>query len=184
MSSDDTINKPVTEYQLGVPVTDGKRRQGHHCCGGCCDMRRAVIVVNLVNLALVIFGLFGTLSYRNVASNPSAYYDDDKSISAFDNYKVLPLNRIIAMAVIRIVASALGVFGGFNFNVYTTGMAAAVYCVDTLMALLFSYGPFSIYFLAYNALFAYPHFFFIKELRAGIMTKENYPNEKHSCCCV
>jgi hypothetical protein len=25
-------------------------KQGHKCCGGCCDMRRAVIIVNIIAL--------------------------------------------------------------------------------------------------------------------------------------
>lgn len=35
-----------------------------------------------------------------------------------------------------------------------------------------------------SAFFAYPNIVFYQELSEGIMTKENYPNEVHSCCCV
>ena len=34
------------------------------------------------------------------------------------------------------------------------------------------------------ALFVYPSFCFVKEVRSGIMTKETYPREEHSCCCT
>jgi hypothetical protein len=38
--------------------------------------------------------------------------------------------------------------------------------------------------LVLAALFAYPHFFFIKEVRSGIMSEANYVNVNQSCCCV
>jgi hypothetical protein len=35
-----------------------------------------------------------------------------------------------------------------------------------------------------SALFVYPHVVFYLEMKKGIMTEENYPNEKHCCGCV
>ena len=35
-----------------------------------------------------------------------------------------------------------------------------------------------------TALFVYPSFCFIHEVRSGIMSKETYPREEHSCCCM
>ena len=35
-----------------------------------------------------------------------------------------------------------------------------------------------------TALFVYPSFCFIQEVRSGIMSKETYPREEHSCCCM
>lgn len=72
MSDNVTENQvTTTEYTLNDSVndvsTDGLLRQdgaggsyhtgpklGHMCCGGCCDMRRAVIIVNIVNASLVL----------------------------------------------------------------------------------------------------------------------------------
>ena len=58
MSSTET---PGTEYELAPPIVSQENRaggvarvkQGHKCCGGCCDMRRAVIIVNIVNICLM-----------------------------------------------------------------------------------------------------------------------------------
>lgn len=36
----------------------------------------------------------------------------------------------------------------------------------------------------FTALFVYPSFCFVREVRNGIMTKETYPREEHSCCCT
>ncbi len=38
--------------------------------------------------------------------------------------------------------------------------------------------------LIITALFMYPHIGFIIEVRRGIMTRETYSREEHSCCCV
>ena len=38
--------------------------------------------------------------------------------------------------------------------------------------------------LAIIALFAYPHIMFIVEVRKGILTRETYPREEYSCCCI
>ena len=57
---------------------------------------------------------------------------------------------------------------------------AANHAFDCLMALP-ALNPFG---LIIPGLFLYPHVFHIKEIRAGIMSEENYENEKQSCCCV
>jgi membrane protein YdbS with pleckstrin-like domain len=33
-------------------------------------------------------------------------------------------------------------------------------------------------------LFIYPHVMFVREVRSGTMTKDNYDKEEQSCCCV
>ena len=67
-----------------------------------------------------------------------------------------------------------------RYNVWMVGFAAAVYYADFVMALVALNIPRSVYM----AFFLYPHFFLIQEIRSGIMSPENYPNEEQSCCCV
>lgn len=38
--------------------------------------------------------------------------------------------------------------------------------------------------LAIIALFAYPQVMFIVEVQKGILTRETYPREEYSCCCI
>lgn len=78
------------------------------------------------------------------------------------------------------MASGIGIAGGYYYNIYMTGIAAAAYCFDVLLSLI----QFNLGGVLYGAFFAYPHFFLIKEIRAGTMSKENYANEEMSCCCV
>ena len=183
-----TPEKTETEYQLGVPVEgtpvdDANKlpKQGHKCCGGCCDVRRAVMIVNIVNATLLLFGMFGVLATNKLSGQAEDLYDDDEMLETLAEFSnSFPLGAFIAIQVVKILCSVAGIIGALKFNIYLTGVAAAAYCIDVLMALI----EFSVGGIVYAALFAYPHFYFIKEVRAGIMSKENYHNEEMSCCCV
>ena len=53
-------NPPIKDGACGTEVDGGggallspSKRQGHLCCGGCCDMRRATMIVNYVNIGKI-----------------------------------------------------------------------------------------------------------------------------------
>lgn len=55
--------KTEIDYQLAQ--SDHRHngdKQGHKCCGGCCDVRRAVIIVDIVYIYLAIYELFTAFS--------------------------------------------------------------------------------------------------------------------------
>jgi hypothetical protein len=183
------MSKTETTYQLGeaiegVPVKNDVvapgQKQGHKCCGGCCDVRRAVIIVNIVSVFLLASGLLGVLAARNVVNDSEQVYEDDEVAAAIEEFKQLPIGWFLTIQVIKILCAAAGIFGAIHYNVYLTGAAALSYCADVVFSLIGLHIP----GLILGACFAYPHFFFIKEVRSGIMSKENYPNEEMSCCCV
>ena len=47
----------------------GPRKRGHICCGCCCDTRKAVIVVNIINIC---FAVIGIVSLSVIASDKFA----------------------------------------------------------------------------------------------------------------
>jgi hypothetical protein len=51
---------------------------------------------------------------------------------------------------------------------------AVMFCMEVALHYFF-------FMALLNAFFAYPHYFLIKEIQAGIMTEESYPNEKPLC---
>lgn len=162
----------------GASLLPGQK-QGHKCCGGCCDVRRAVIIVNVINMAVLLMGLFSLLATKALYDN-AGDYDDDEVKEAMELYGNAPLGSIIGILVVQIVISALGAVGAFVYNKWMVGMTAAAYFIGVAMGLI-ALNPGSI---VYNLFFAYPHFFLIKEIHQGSMTKETYPDEKQSCCCV
>ena len=181
-----------TKYQLQTPVVEGEVvdsskvggvKQGHKCCGVCCDTRRAVIIVNLVNIGLTAIALFGiAFAKANVENiqNNADQIDDDELMATLEGFNDLPLGTIIAVAILRIAASACGVAGAYFYNIWLVGISALAYVLEFIFSLI----GLQIDGAVIAALFAYPHYFFIQEVRKGIMSKENYPNEEHSCCCV
>jgi hypothetical protein len=182
-----------TSYNLGVPVvggteTDGNHNsnfsrgpmQGHKCCGGCCDMRRAVIIVNALNLVFVAVGLFRVLAMKKNSANANDMYDvdddDDEVVATMMEFGNIPLAGFIVLTCARLLCSVIGIVGAVQYNIYMVGVGAAGYVIDAVMALVL----FQLIGFFYYVFFAYPHLFFISEVRKGIMSKENYPNEDYS----
>ena len=193
MSSDNATpnNQVTTEYTLataakddadglqvqGQPIRNGFK-QGHKCCGGCCDMRRAVIIVNIINCTFLLLAIMSLAAIKG--ADPDNYTDDEvsKALADVDGESV---GAVIAISVIKLAINALGIYGALQYNIIMVGLSCAVYCIDFFFALL----AVNIFGLLYAGFFAYPHFFYIKEVKAGTMTPENYPiNERQSCCCV
>eukprot|EP00977_Amphora_coffeiformis_P020049 scaffold7808_cov184-Amphora_coffeaeformis.AAC.28 len=177
--------KTETAYALAEPATvDGAmvRKPGHKCCGcdGCCDMRRAVIIVNIIQAGILGMGMLILLATRNLANNAGNIYDDDTTIAAMEDFKDAPLGVGLAIMGVQIVAALCGIAGGMKFNVILTAVAGLSYTITFAMGLV----SLNLAGLVYNGFFLYPHILFVQEIRNGIMTEANYPNEKQSCCCV
>jgi hypothetical protein len=185
--------KTEIAYQVCVPldvedvelVKQGKqRKQGHKCCGGCCDMRRAVIIVNTINIVLIVIGTIMLIIAHNSNVHLEKIYNDDEVKSQVETamaaVQKMPLGALIAFEILQIVVYAAGIVGALRYNIYLVGVSMAGYCFAIAVNLM----TLNIFGLICPAFFAYPHLFFIQEVRKGIMSKENYYNEEMSCCCV
>jgi len=176
----DPIKLSNDDYQLASGTGGDGRKQGHKCCGGCCDMRRAVIIVNIINAIVLTMGLFSVLAARKLSDEVDGQVDDDEVSAALEEFNSLPLGGFLAIQTAKIVLSVIGIFGAAKYSEIGVGLAMAGYVFNAVMSLV----GINLFGFIFAACFAYPHAFFIKEVRAGIMTKENYPNEEFSCCCV
>eukprot|EP00566_Odontella_aurita_P023650 CAMPEP_0113558864 /NCGR_PEP_ID=MMETSP0015_2-20120614/18585_1 /TAXON_ID=2838 /ORGANISM="Odontella" /LENGTH=205 /DNA_ID=CAMNT_0000460451 /DNA_START=76 /DNA_END=694 /DNA_ORIENTATION=+ /assembly_acc=CAM_ASM_000160 len=170
-----STEKTETEYHLGTPKIEGGEttlpdlpKRGHLCCGGCCDVRRASMIVNAVNTGIVLLSIFTTLAARNVAAD----MDDDRA----QDLAEAPIGAWMAVMCIEIVLSGVAAYGARSYNQWLVGVGAVMYSVHCVMSLIIL----NIGAVMYSAFFAYPHFFLISEIRKGIMTPENYPNEEQS----
>ena len=171
--------KEETSYTLAEPVAvGGGGKQGHKCCGGCCDMRRAVIIVNIVHASIIGLAFLGVLASRNL--DYASIYDDDSVASAMSEAQNKPIGMAVSVLLAQIVAALCGIAGGMKFNIPLTAIAATGYIAFFIIGLI-GFNPFA---LLYHGFFLYPHVFFIQEIQKGIMTEANYPIEKQSCCCV
>ncbi|GAX11529.1 hypothetical protein FisN_22Lh221 [Fistulifera solaris] len=172
--------KEEYQYDEGMRVYPHRigMKQGHKFCGGCCDMRRAVIIVNIVNASLLALGFLSILTIAGASSLGATDDDLEEAIVGFDDAGIIV---VLAVTAAKILFSFIGMYGAFRFDIFMVGACFAVYVVESLFAIL----TLNIAGLVYSAFFAYPHYFFVIEVQHGIMTPENYPiNEEHSCCCV
>ena len=180
-----------TTYELGHDSMPKKR--GHKCCGCCCDVRRAVIILNIVNILLLINVFVQELIGRKTAqeniANGTVPFDDDYMIASYQKIADMSVARIVSVNLLRAIISAIGIFGALHYNVYMVGITGIMYSVVAVIAfvnmfLVEKYAFMLVGTILLQGLFAYPHFVFIHEVRKGIMTPATYPEEKQSCCCV
>jgi hypothetical protein len=160
-----------------VHTTSNNVRRGHRCCGCCCDVRRAVIIVNTVNIVICLFALLGISVLSRI---DPATIDDDEARAKIESISDMQIDMGIAEVVIQIICQSIGIYGAVCYNQYLVGVSllcyVAIFIVDLVQLELL--GAIAV------AFFAYPSVFFIKQMRNGIMSESTYSIEKHSCCCV
>jgi hypothetical protein len=157
-----------------------RNKEGHSCCGSCCDMRRAVIIVNATMIVFLILGeFFLGIVYEAVAIAPDNT-DDDEAIANAEAMKSLHIGWILTFHSIQILCYGIGLWGALKFD--RNLVLVALFCY--LASFVANLATLQIVALLLNGLFAYPHYFLQKEIEANIMTPDNYPNEVQSCCCV
>jgi hypothetical protein len=84
-------------------------KQGHKCCGCCCDVRRATIVVNVVSLCLNLFALV-------------TYYNPNSTIYAF--------------TFAHMIWAMMGIDGAVTYNSCLVGASFTIYIFDAAGALV------------------------------------------------
>jgi len=197
----DNIAKGIPHMSLDIDeeavvenATTIREKQGHSCCGGCCDVRRAVIIICIINIVgntIIMLLSATTKSMAHGIANGIATFDDDmfNSQAADQSVQTLDseLNSFMIIEFARIVAAGLAMLGAFTFNKYLVAINVisllvrlSIYIYVRMYASVGSI----IVGLLINGLFLYPHVFLILYIHNGIMTKENYPYERQSCCCV
>jgi hypothetical protein len=184
MKEPHTVHTAYATFDQGDPTRGPRVKQGHNCCGGCCDVRRAVIIVDLISVCSVAFALAMLVFLDAVAGKIDMNEITDDAVRADFEEQLSMLEKYSGITsvilIVEMVFYGMGVYGAISYNQWLVASALVLYSV--LVAYNAAY--FNIPGVIGNALFAYPHWFLIQEIRSGIMTKENYPNEKHSCCCV
>lgn len=143
-------------------------------------MRRATMIVNFINIGFILLGFWYLIAYAAVKRTARAVDDDEMQEMYSEMEELKGVGAIVAVMLVRLMCNSCGVYGAYSFNMYLVGISLAGYCLETVFALI----SFNLGGLFMAIFFAYPHVFLIKEIRAGIMTKENYPVEEQSCCCV
>ena len=165
------------EVDSGAPKDcEPTKHQSHHFLGFLCDMRRAVIAVNIISifLALIEIGLLAAAF---------AMYDQvlaDEGLEDWIGHDVTKaiLGFLLGSAMLSIMLFSMGIHGALKFRSCPV-IAALVYHAGSAFLHAIALNFFSVLI---SGLFIYPHVIFVLEMRNGVMTPETYKNHKHGCC--
>jgi hypothetical protein len=150
-------------------------RRGQSCCGFCCDMRRAVVLLNGFLIVLYSIGLSNTLPWSSSSSSSSSH---DRHQNDNDD-----TGRFLLM-LLKLLCFVLGLWGALSFSTWQLYFPMVVH----LYTIVVSGGIFSDWDwvpIGIGIVFLYPHVVLVQEIQNGILTKETYPFEAQSCCgCV
>lgn len=157
------------------PDTPKPRTWATHCCGCCCDMRTAVITVNLVTIGQLLFSLLFALvvlpkKLGSMSFDDDTLYDDEMKELMKEQYgnlstkynEVLPtfMPILLTIAAIRTIFASAGIYGAVKYSVGPVVVGLAGYVLAFLFHAFHVHPPGAIQ----AAFFAYPHYFFMREL--------------------
>ena len=155
---------------------DAPKRKAHVCCGCCCDTRKAVFAVNIVSLCL--YGL-GLTSVIGLAAAKNQGYDDDAVNQALNSVDGAQIGLSLGFMVVGMICNAVAIYGARNFQHYCVLVGGLWFVFEAVRSLVYLDAAGAIM----SAFFTYPHAVFYSEIKKGIMSRENYPNERHCCDC-
>lgn len=146
-------------------MKDEATKQGHSCFGGCCDMRRAVLIVNKISFLVLVIHLFIVPFEVDLGNNLPWFF----------------VGQFAGMII-----NLMGNIGASKFSACLVGVALFIYAAVTIVFLILSFiaTPYLLIYVVACALFCYPHIMLVIEICNGTMSAENYHNEQQSCCCV
>jgi len=198
-----------------VPMRD-QEKQGGKCCGGCCDYRRAVIILCIVSL------VFSTIGLLNSAGSTV----DDEGYPRLTEIFKDHYTGILIVSIVGIVLTIVELFGAIIFNFYMVALYVFWSILELIITIVLhksmvdelldcagtssclndgattavdfndvdmkkfedGMNMFLITTYVVSAIFTflwvYPSVVLAIEIKKGVMTKETYPREEMSCCCV
>jgi len=179
----------------GVPIYE-QEKQGAKCCGCCCDYRRAVIIISIIFIVSGIISILGASTNSQMMQTGNDF-DDDQVEDKLDK-----ISRLSAIFYgIGLAASIASLIGAVHYKIALVAVNVIWMMIQYVAVIIISEttlssiedtsdldvsSPIASYIinLIVTGLFIYPHVGFIHEVKNGIMSRETYPREEYSCCCV
>ena len=141
-------------------------------CMGCCDFRRAVVIVNIIAIVIcLVFDLLLVLVIPEMKNNP------DYPRAQYEMLHNAEGPMLIA-SIFSMTMYGLAILGALQFDRCKVCPAGVVYCLNCVAGLL----QFNILGAILAGFFAWPHFALMNEIRLGVMNPETYPREAQCCC--
>mmetsp|Transcript_11840 Transcript_11840/g.34181 ORF Transcript_11840/g.34181 Transcript_11840/m.34181 type:complete len:235 (+) Transcript_11840:161-865(+) len=190
---------PAAVSQGELPMAE-QEKVGQKCCGCCCDFRRAVIVMSIISIVFSGLGVIGSIAEaddRNAENQPGSDLNSEESKFLADDLRTA--NTVIG--ILDLLTSICGLVGAIIYNKYMV-LLPAIYSICSFIAVSVLTAqayqdledetgtsidtPAGSYVIGIilTFLWVYPNIGFFYENHRGILTKETYPREEFSCCCV
>ena len=122
------------------------------CCGCCCDMRQSVIAVNMISIGMLVMAIG-----LQIVGSFDTELDDD--IIQEINKIFVPV--FIAINIVFAIFNSLGIYGAYKNKIWpvviSLGGHIAYFGISVFMVDLVG--------IILGLFFAYPHIFFIRELK-------------------
>lgn len=147
-------------------------RKPHLCCLSCCDLRKACVIVDVIDfvfsIAVVILSALGFQEIFLEMVDFSSFLASDQDDDAV---------AVMVMISLGILFAIVGIIGAWTFRPYLL-LSNGLWRVVTLVFWATTQRYMSVLLAG---VFSYPHFAFFWELRKGRITAENYPTEAYCC---
>ena len=198
-----TAPKQHLDMEDGLHRTPTTEKEGRSCCGCLCDMRRAVIILSIVG---ILGHALAVLANRFLLFDMAINDINDRTLDGFNDKdgdhdkRRLNVTFIIYsfVAFVGMLGYGCAIVGGIQFKsiLVKINVGVMIGVFVTQNALLwqfriageieeFEYGVWNMIGPLVGLIMStYVHISFVREVRRGIMTRENYHNEEQSCCCV
>lgn len=103
---------PAGNASTSVPMWQ-QEKQGAKCCGCCCDYRRAVIVLAIINICVSLGYVITALAAASIPGT-NMNLDDDEIIAIWED----GVRTQSILAVISLAVSILTLVGALKYNIY------------------------------------------------------------------
>ena len=174
-----------------------QEKVGAKCCGCCCDYRRAVIVIAILFIIWTAIALVLNVT-ASVTPSLNNINDDqvEDIINANTTVSIIAAAIGLVMAIVALLGARLYnipmliaavVWYFVNYGLYIWTWIANVNAANNVESNTVTYRyPIGLIIIqaVITGLWVYPHIGLIVEIKKGIMSRETYPREEYSCCCV
>lgn len=167
--------------------TNYKTKQGHSLFGCCCDTRRGVIIVNIINIVVTIIGMILAGVSVGVVNtiDPTTVSDDPNIQHKFGQFKAAitaqTVGVVIGIGVVSLLFFSLGIVGALRYKTWTVIVTALWYFAAFVLNIVYL----NVVGIVVYLVSIYPHIALAIELKHGIIEEKTYELcEKQSCCCV
>lgn len=172
---------------------DAGPKQGHIFCKVCCDVRRAVIILDIIAIVATLFDMFVVIWANNTIEDTVKDDEVKEAIYSLEE----DMRGIAILAVISLIITAASLYGAIKFSFIPVALNTIFLPIEYIVSnvIMMSVAekhpdlevgaPAWIGSAVSTALVLYAHVMLVFEIRSGIMSVETYrKREAASCCCL